>query len=89
MKLARDCLLLDSRLSDEELSRYRAMIEERRWWGYYQRMVAQDAAGRRLETEGTHLCHGVLATPDRFGFPRDFTGKTVLDIGCNACFKRS
>src|SRR5262249_49146723 len=23
---------------------------------------------------------------DRHGFPRDFTGKTVLDVGCNAGF---
>ena len=29
MKLARDCLLLGRRLSDDELSRYRVLIEER------------------------------------------------------------
>jgi 2-polyprenyl-3-methyl-5-hydroxy-6-metoxy-1,4-benzoquinol methylase len=86
VKLAQDCLLLDRRFSDEEFGRYRTLIEERTSWGYYQRIVVQDAGGQRLETTGTHLCHGALATLDRFGFPRDFTGKTVLDIGCNAGF---
>jgi tRNA (mo5U34)-methyltransferase len=84
--LAPDCLLLDRRLSDDEFSRYRRLIEERRSWGYYQRVVVQDAAGRRFETPGSLFCHDLLMVLDRFRFPRDLTGKTVLDIGCNAGF---
>jgi tRNA (mo5U34)-methyltransferase len=84
--LARDCLVLDRRLSDDEFSRYRTLIEERTSWGYYQRVAVQDAGGRRLETPGTLLCHDLLTVLDRFRFPRDFSGKTVLDIGCNAGF---
>ena len=84
--IARDCLLLDRRLPDAEFSRYQRLIEERTSWGYFQRVVVQDAGGRRLETPGALLCHDLLTTLDRFRFPRDFTGKTVLDIGCNAGF---
>jgi 2-polyprenyl-3-methyl-5-hydroxy-6-metoxy-1,4-benzoquinol methylase len=86
VKLAKDRFLLDRRLSDVEFDRYTDLIEARKSWGYYQRMVIQDAAGHRLETPGTHRCHAVLEALDRFGFPRDLQGRTVLDIGCNAGF---
>lgn len=37
-----------------------------------------------LKIEGIHDGDSVLASLDRLGFPRDFSGKTVLDAGCNA-----
>lgn len=86
VKITGDALVLDRRLSADEYARYRTQIDERKSWGYYQRLVILDAAGQRLETPGTHLCLGSLAVLDRHGFPKDLTGKTVLDIGCNAGF---
>jgi SAM-dependent methyltransferase len=84
--ITKDSLLLDRTMSEQEVSLYRRRIDEHRSWGYYQRLVIEDRAGRRLETPGTHMCVGSLAALDRHGFPRDFTGKRVLDIGCNAGF---
>jgi SAM-dependent methyltransferase len=86
VKIARDRLQLDGSWSPEEFARFQALIEQRKSWGYYHHVVIQDASGKRLETPGPHLCLGVLATLDRFGFPNDFRGKSVLDIGCNAGF---
>jgi tRNA (mo5U34)-methyltransferase len=86
LTIARDCLRLDRRLSDAEFRRFQALIEARTSWGYYQRVAVEDAGGRRLETPGSLLCHDLLRTMDRFRFPADFSGKTVLDIGCNAGF---
>ena len=37
-----------------------------------------------LKIEAIHDSDSVLACLDRLGFPRDFSGKTVLDVGCNA-----
>ncbi len=37
-----------------------------------------------LRIEGSHDGDSVLASLDRLGFPHDFSGKTVLDAGCNA-----
>ena len=54
--------------------------------GYYHSVVVQHARGRRLETPGIHFRHDVLTVLDRFRFPQDFIGKTVLDIGCNPGF---
>ncbi len=84
--IRQDCLRLDREWTDEEVDRFRNLIEERRSWGYYQRLTIEDARGRRLETPGSHLCLGTLKALDLYGFPHDFAGKTVLDIGCNAGF---
>ncbi len=86
VRLGKNSLLLQRTLSPEEYTRYEQLIEERRSHGYYQRLVIDDAAGKRLETPGTHPCVGVLATLDRYGFPCDLRGRSVLDIGCNAGF---
>ena len=37
-----------------------------------------------LKIEAIHDGDSVLACLDRLGFPHDFSGKTVLDAGCNA-----
>jgi tRNA (mo5U34)-methyltransferase len=37
-----------------------------------------------LEITGVHDGDSVLACLDLLGFPRDFSDKTVLDVGCNA-----
>ncbi|MEE8345870.1 MAG: DUF1698 domain-containing protein [Dehalococcoidia bacterium] len=37
-----------------------------------------------LKIEGIHDSDSVLACLDRLGFPEDFSGKSVLDVGCNA-----
>jgi tRNA (mo5U34)-methyltransferase len=84
--LTKDCLRLDRTFSQGEHSRYQHLIEERRSWGYYQRLEICDAAGARLSTPGHHLCQSGISLLDTHGFPQDFTGKTVLDIGCNAGF---
>jgi 2-polyprenyl-3-methyl-5-hydroxy-6-metoxy-1,4-benzoquinol methylase len=86
VKIVKDCLLLDRKFSPEEYARYQAQIEARKSFGYYQQIAIQDAAGKRLTTPGTHPGVAVLANLDQHGFPHDFTGKTVLDIGCNAGF---
>jgi SAM-dependent methyltransferase len=84
--LAADCLLVDRTFSPAEFTRYQARIEECRGIDYYHQVAIQDAAGKRLETPGIHPCHGALAVLDRHGFPGDFAGRTVLDVGCNAGF---
>ena len=84
--IAPDCLLLTRTFSHAEFSRYQQLIAECRGIDYYHRVTIQDAAGKRLETPGIHPCHGVLAVLDQHGFPQDFSGRTVLDVGCNAGF---
>jgi tRNA (mo5U34)-methyltransferase len=37
-----------------------------------------------LKIEAVHDADSVLGCLDLLGFPRDFSGKTVLDVGCNA-----
>ncbi len=37
-----------------------------------------------LKIDAIHDGDSVLASLDRIGFPNDFSGKTVLDVGCNA-----
>lgn len=86
VQLGKDALLLDRTWSDGEFSHYRSEIEAKCSWGYYQRIVIQDAAGKRLETPGAHECLGVIRALDRHGFPSSLAGKSVLDIGCNAGF---
>lgn len=84
--LEHDCLRLDRTMTDAEHARYARLVEERRGVDWYHRVTIQDAAGRRLETPGIHPCLGALAVLDGHGFPGDFSGKTVLDVGCNAGF---
>jgi 2-polyprenyl-3-methyl-5-hydroxy-6-metoxy-1,4-benzoquinol methylase len=84
--LTEDALLLDRALSATEYERFERLIEQRRSFGYYHQIRIRDGAGRHLATPGSHACLGVIAVLDKHGFPQDFTGKTVLDIGCNAGF---
>jgi 2-polyprenyl-3-methyl-5-hydroxy-6-metoxy-1,4-benzoquinol methylase len=81
-----EALLLDRRFSNEEYDHYRTLIDAPQPGGYYHRFVIEDAAGRRIETPGSHPCLGVITLLDRHGFPHDLSGRTVLDIGCNAGF---
>ena len=39
-----------------------------------------------LKIQAVHDGDSVLDCMDRLGFPRDFSDKTVLDVGCNAGF---
>jgi tRNA (mo5U34)-methyltransferase len=84
--LTKDAFRLDRTFTPDELATYPKLIEERTGRGYYHQFVIEDAAGRRLETPGIHPGAKILPVLDRHGFPRDLTGKTVLDIGCNAGF---
>jgi tRNA (mo5U34)-methyltransferase len=52
----------------------------------FHRLVLQDAQGKRAETPGVSDSFGTLALYDARGFPKDFVGKTVLDVGCNGGF---
>jgi tRNA (mo5U34)-methyltransferase len=84
--LERGCLRLDRTWTDDEHARWIGLVEERRGHDWYHQVAIEDAAGRRLETPGIHPCLGALAILDAHGFPADFTGKSVLDVGCNAGF---
>lgn len=84
--LTQDGFLLDRTLTKEELATYSQLIEERTGRGYYHQFMIEDAAGQRLETPGALAGAKTLEVLDRYGFPHDLTGKTVLDIGCNAGF---
>jgi 2-polyprenyl-3-methyl-5-hydroxy-6-metoxy-1,4-benzoquinol methylase len=81
-----EALVLDRRFSDEEYERYLSLIDASAPGSYYHRVAIEDAAGKRLETPGSHPCLGVITLLDRHGFPHDLSGVTVLDIGCNAGF---
>jgi 2-polyprenyl-3-methyl-5-hydroxy-6-metoxy-1,4-benzoquinol methylase len=83
-----DSLRLDRAWSDAEFAAYQRQIEERTSHGYYQHLVIEDAKGKRLQTNGSHLCVGSLANLDQHGFPKakELTGRSVLDVGCNAGF---
>jgi SAM-dependent methyltransferase len=84
--LASDALIVDTVWTGEELDSYQKAIALRQGHGYYHQYVIRDRAGHTLQTPGIHPCVPVLDSLDRFGFPKDLTGKTVLDIGCNAGF---
>src|SRR3984893_3174238 len=86
-ELAPDALIVDTIWSPEQPTRFQREIVTRGGpSGYYHQYTIRDRSGQTLQTIGPHPCFGVLASLDRFGFPRDFTGKTVLDIGCNSGF---
>jgi 2-polyprenyl-3-methyl-5-hydroxy-6-metoxy-1,4-benzoquinol methylase len=85
--LTQNALVVDRTWSAQEIDAYQAAIAAAAGpSGYYHRYVIHDRAGQVLTTPGPHPCIQVLASLDRFGFPGDFTGKRVLDIGCNAGF---
>jgi tRNA (mo5U34)-methyltransferase len=84
--LTRDAFLLDRTFTGEELATYPRLFEERVGRGWYHQFVIEDARGKRLETPGIHPAAKILAVLDKHGFPQDLTGKSVLDIGCNAGF---
>jgi 2-polyprenyl-3-methyl-5-hydroxy-6-metoxy-1,4-benzoquinol methylase len=86
VSITSEALVLNREFSNEEYKRYARLIDERRSSGYYHHVIIEDAAGKRLETPGTHECLGVISLLDHYGFPRDLTGKTVLDVGCNSGF---
>jgi SAM-dependent methyltransferase len=86
VELGMDALRIARTWSDAEFEHYKREIEAKRRWGYYHHIIIEDAAGKRLETPGTHECLGVIRALDRHGFPASLVGKTVLDIGCNAGF---
>ena len=86
VKLTQNGYLLERRFTDAELESLPEQIEAKTGNGYYHQFSFQDAAGRRIETPGIHVGAKVLPELDRFGFPQDLSGKTVLDIGCNAGF---
>jgi 2-polyprenyl-3-methyl-5-hydroxy-6-metoxy-1,4-benzoquinol methylase len=86
-RLAADALIVDTVWSPAQLAHLENQIAQRRGpSGYYHEYTIKDQAGHPLRTPGLHPCIGVLASLDRFGFPKDFRGKSVLDFGCNAGF---
>ncbi len=85
--LAPDALVVDTVWSPDQVTHWREEIARRLGpSGFYHQFVIRDLAGQTIETPGHHPCVGVLASLDRHGFPQDLTGKSVLDIGCNAGF---
>jgi protein-L-isoaspartate O-methyltransferase len=86
-ELTADALVVDTSWSPEQIAHFQREIASREGpSGYYHQYTIRDRSGQTLRTIGPHPCVGVLASLDRFGFPKDFTGKTVLDIGCNSGF---
>src|SRR5215475_3355250 len=86
VELRKDALRLDRHFTEQELATYPKLIQERTDRGWYHQFVIEDDGGRRIETPGIHPGAKILPVLDRFGFPRDLTGKSVLDVGCNAGF---
>jgi SAM-dependent methyltransferase len=86
-KLAADALVVDTSWSPDQIAHFQREIASREGpSGYYHQYTIRDRSGQTLRTIGPHPAVRVLASLDRFGFPKDFTGKTVLDIGCNSGF---
>ena len=85
--LSADALVVDTVWSREQLEHFQKEITLRGGpSGYYHQFTIRDQAGQVLQTSGPHPAVAVLASLNRFGYPTDFTGKTVLDIGCNSGF---
>lgn len=86
-ELTADALLVDTVWTADQLAHFQSEIARRSGpSGYYHQYTIRDRSGRTLQTPGVHPCLGVLASLDRYGFPRALAGQTVLDIGCNAGF---
>jgi tRNA (mo5U34)-methyltransferase len=85
--LGRDALLVDKTWSAQEIATYQATINAAAGpSGYYHQYLIRDRSGQTLTSPGVQPCIRALPSLERFGFPTDLTGKTVLDIGCNAGF---
>ena len=86
-RLTSEAMVVDANWSRDQIEDYQREMERRRGpSGWYHQFTIRDRAGHTIQTPGVHPGIPVLASLDRFGFPRDFTGKTVLDFGCNAGF---
>ena len=86
-RLTPDALVVDTVWSPEQLARLQTEVARLAGpSGYYHQYTIKDRAGQTLQTPGPHPCQRVLSLLDRVGFPKGLTGKTVLDIGCNAGF---
>ncbi|MEM7205930.1 MAG: DUF1698 domain-containing protein [Planctomycetota bacterium] len=68
--------------SRASLERDRVLREMQQLAPWYQTFSLADW----LHIEGPSSCEQALPFLDQHGFPADFTGKTVLDVGCNAGF---
>src|SRR5262249_54297467 len=85
-RIAPNCFRLDRRLAAGAVAECTRLIDARATRGYLQNIRIEDAAGQLLETRGPTDCFAALALWDRHGFPADFTGKAVLDVGCDGGF---
>jgi len=85
-RIETNCFRLDRSLTADELTKYTRLIPDMAPRGYLQSIRIEDASGKSLETRGPTDCFSALALWDRHGFPADFSGKTVLDVGCNGGF---
>jgi tRNA (mo5U34)-methyltransferase len=86
-RLSQDALVVDTVWSREQVEYYQNEITQRAGpSGYYHQYTIRDQGGHTLQTAGPHPTVAVLASLNRFGYPTDFTGKSVLDIGCNSGF---
>jgi tRNA (mo5U34)-methyltransferase len=85
-RIEANCFRLDRSLTADELTRYSRLIAELAPRGYLQGIRIEDASGKSLKTLGLGDSFSALALWDSYGFPADFSGKTVLDVGCNSGF---
>lgn len=87
VRLESDAIVVDQVWSEHQIESWERAIAERSGpSGYYHAYTIRDQGGHVISTPGIHPTTRVLASLDRFGYPIDLTGKTVLDIGCNAGF---
>jgi tRNA (mo5U34)-methyltransferase len=84
--LGDDGLMTNRRWTDDEFRNLQARIDAARLLGYYHHIAITDRAGHTLTTSGPHRTHRAMPVLEQAGFPRDLSGKSVLDIGCNAGF---
>jgi tRNA (mo5U34)-methyltransferase len=84
--LGDDGLVINRRWTDGEFRNLQARIDAARSLNYQHHIAITDRAGHTLTTPGPHLTHRTMPLFEQAGFPRDLSGKSVLDIGCNAGF---
>ena len=85
-RIEANCFRLDRSLTADELAKYTQLITDLAPRGYLQGIRIEDTSGKSLETRGLGDSFSALALWDSHGFPTDFSGKTVLDVGCNTGF---